>query len=120
MLPKDINDWYVRGQKGQMVPFSGFSTSHWQFGSPRLERYNGLPSIEILGEAAPGKSSGDAMNLMERLASKLPAGVGFDWTGMSYQERLSGNQAPLLYVLSLLVVFYVWLHCMKVGLSLFL
>ncbi|STX38037.1 efflux RND transporter permease subunit [Legionella feeleii] len=105
MLPKDINDWYVRGQKGQMVPFSAFSTSHWQFGSPRLERYNGLPSMEILGESASGKSSGDAMSLMEHLASKLPAGVGFDWTGMSYQERLSGNQAPLLYAISVLVVF---------------
>lgn len=105
MLPKDISDWYVRGQKGQMVPFTAFSTSHWQFGSPRLERYNGLPSMEILGEAASGKSSGDAMSLMEHLASKLPAGVGFDWTGMSYQERLSGNQAPSLYAISLLVVF---------------
>ncbi|CDZ78666.1 Acriflavine resistance protein B [Legionella massiliensis] len=105
MLPGDINTWYVRGDKGQMVPFSAFSTTHWQYGSPRLERYNGLPSMEILGEAAPGKSSGDAMALMASLASQLPSGIGFDWTGMSYQERLSGDQAPALYAISLLVVF---------------
>lgn len=105
MLPDDINDWFVRGSKGQMVPFSAFSSSKWQYGSPRLERYNGLPSMEILGEAAPGKSSGDAMSLMESLAVKLPTGIGFDWTGMSYQERLSGDQAPALYAISLIVVF---------------
>lgn len=105
MLPKDIDNWFVRGTNNQMVPFSAFSTSSWQFGSPRLERYNGLPSMEILGEAAPGKSSGDAMDLMEELAGQLPAGIGYDWTGMSYQERLSGNQAPALYAISLIVVF---------------
>ena len=105
MLPNDINNWYVRGSDGQMVPFSAFSTSRWEYGSPRLERYNGLPSMEILGQAAPGRSTGEAMNLMEELASKLPAGIGYDWTGMSYQERLSGNQAPALYAISLIVVF---------------
>ena len=105
MLPSDINNWYVRGSDGQMVPFSAFSTSHWEYGSPRLERYNGLPSMEILGEAGPGKSTGEAMDLMEQLAGTLPAGVGYDWTGMSYQERLSGNQAPALYAISLIVVF---------------
>ncbi|HKN02543.1 MAG TPA: efflux RND transporter permease subunit [Buttiauxella sp.] len=105
MLPEDINSWYVRGSSGQMVPFSSFASAHWIFGSPRLERYNGLPSMEILGEATPGKSTGEAMLLMEELASKLPTGIGFDWTGMSYQERLSGNQAPALYAISLLVVF---------------
>ena len=105
MLPNDINNWYVRGSNGQMVPFSAFSTSRWEYGSPRLERYNGLPSMEILGQAAPGRSTGEAMNLMEELASKLPAGIGYDWTGMSYQERLSGNQAPALYAISLIVVF---------------
>ncbi|MCU3514689.1 multidrug efflux RND transporter permease subunit AcrB [Enterobacter hormaechei subsp. steigerwaltii] len=105
MLPNDISNWYVRGSDGQMVPFSAFSTSRWEYGSPRLERYNGLPSMEILGQAAPGRSTGEAMNLMEELASKLPAGVGYDWTGMSYQERLSGNQAPALYAISLIVVF---------------
>lgn len=105
MLPDDIDKWYVRGQSGKMVSFSAFSNAHWEYGSPRLERYNGLPSMEILGQAAPGKSTGEAMNLMEELASKLPAGVGYDWTGMSYQERLSGNQAPSLYAISLIVVF---------------
>ncbi|QHM70167.1 efflux RND transporter permease subunit [Mixta intestinalis] len=105
MLPDDINKWYVRASNGDMVPFSAFSTAHWQYGSPRLERYNGLPSMEILGQAAPGRSSGDAMALMEELAAKLPQGIGYDWTGMSYQERLSGNQAPALYAISLIVVF---------------
>ena len=105
MLPEDIGKWYVRGSDGQMVPFSTFSTSRWEYGSPRLERYNGLPSMEILGQATPGKSTGEAMNLMEELAGKLPAGIGYDWTGMSYQERLSGNQAPALYAISLIVVF---------------
>ncbi len=105
MLPDDINKWFVRNSNGEMVPFSAFSSAHWQYGSPRLERYNGLPAMEILGQAGPGKSSGEAMNLMEELASKLPTGIGFDWTGMSYQERLSGNQAPALYAISLIVVF---------------
>ncbi|EPH0463732.1 multidrug efflux RND transporter permease subunit AcrB, partial [Klebsiella quasipneumoniae] len=105
MLPEDIGKWYVRGSDGQMVPFSAFSTSRWEYGSPRLERYNGLPSMEILGQAAPGKSTGEAMSLMEELAGKLPPGIGYDWTGMSYQERLSGNQAPALYAISLIVVF---------------
>jgi multidrug efflux pump len=105
MLPSDINNWYVRGSSGQMVPFSSFSSAHWEYGSPRLERYNGLPSMEILGQAAPGKSTGEAMNMMEELAGKLPTGIGYDWTGMSYQERLSGNQAPALYAISLIVVF---------------
>ncbi|HGM5491599.1 TPA: multidrug efflux RND transporter permease subunit AcrB [Serratia fonticola] len=105
MLPEDINNWYVRGSTGQMVPFSAFATAKWEFGSPRLERYNGLPSMEILGQAAPGKSTGEAMDMMEQLAAKLPNGVGYDWTGMSYQERLSGNQAPSLYAISLIVVF---------------
>ncbi|AMG93628.1 MULTISPECIES: efflux RND transporter permease AcrB [Citrobacter] len=105
MLPEDIGNWYVRGSDGQMVPFSAFSSSRWEYGSPRLERYNGLPSMEILGQAAPGKSTGEAMAMMEQLASKLPSGIGYDWTGMSYQERLSGNQAPALYAISLIVVF---------------
>ncbi|HBW3866321.1 TPA: efflux RND transporter permease subunit [Klebsiella pneumoniae] len=105
MLPSDINNMYVRSANGEMVPFSAFVTSHWIYGSPRLERYNGLPSMEIIGEASPGKSTGEAMALMETLASKLPSGIGYDWTGMSYQERLSGNQAPALYAISLIVVF---------------
>ncbi|ADW74914.1 MULTISPECIES: multidrug efflux RND transporter permease subunit AcrB [Rahnella] len=105
MLPSDINNLYVRGSAGQMVPFSAFSSAKWEYGSPRLERYNGLPSMEILGQPAPGKSSGAAMAMMESLASKLPNGIGYDWTGLSYQERLSGNQAPALYAISLIVVF---------------
>ncbi|EFX33823.1 Transporter, hydrophobe/amphiphile efflux-1 (HAE1) family precursor [Escherichia coli O157:H7 str. LSU-61] len=105
MLPEDVDKLYVRSTNGEMVPFSAFTTSHWVYGSPRLERYNGLPSMEIQGEAAPGTSSGDAMALMENLASKLPAGIGYDWTGMSYQERLSGNQAPALVAISFVVVF---------------
>ncbi|MCI1900693.1 MAG: efflux RND transporter permease subunit [Enterobacter sp.] len=105
MLPGDINNLYVRSSNGEMVPFSAFSTSRWISGSPRLERYNGMPSMEILGESAPGKSTGEAMVMMESLAQKLPSGIGYDWTGMSYQERLSGNQAPALYAISLIVVF---------------
>ncbi|MEY6916531.1 efflux RND transporter permease subunit, partial [Citrobacter freundii] len=105
MLPADINNLYIRSSNGEMVPFSAFSASHWIYGSPRLERYNGMPSMEILGEAAPGRSTGEAMALMESLAEKLPNGIGHDWTGMSYQERLSGNQAPALYAISLIVVF---------------
>ncbi|WP_159121489.1 efflux RND transporter permease subunit [Citrobacter werkmanii] len=105
MLPEDINNLYVRSANGEMVPFSTFSSAHWIYGSPRLERYNGMPSIELLGEAAPGRSTGEAMALMESLAEKLPNGIGHDWTGMSYQERLSGNQAPALYAISLIVVF---------------
>ncbi|EIR2902560.1 efflux RND transporter permease subunit [Salmonella enterica] len=105
MLPGDINNLYVRSANGEMVPFSTFSSARWIYGSPRLERYNGMPSMELLGEAAPGRSTGEAMSLMENLASQLPNGIGYDWTGMSYHERLSGNQAPALYAISLIVVF---------------
>ncbi|EJP6915646.1 efflux RND transporter permease subunit [Salmonella enterica] len=105
MLPGDINNLYVRSANGEMVPFSTFSSARWIYGSPRLERYNGMPSMELLGEAAHGRSTGEAMSLMENLASQLPNGIGYDWTGMSYQERLSGNQAPALYAISLIVVF---------------
>lgn len=105
MLPGDVDNLYVRSANGEMVPFSAFSSARWISGSPRLERYNGLPSMEILGEAAQGKSTGEAMAMLESLAQKLPSGIGYDWTGMSYQERLSGNQAPALYAISLIVVF---------------
>lgn len=105
MLPGDIGNWYVRSSSGEMVSFDAFASANWVYGSPRLERYNGLPSMELLGQPAPGKSSGEAMDLMQDLASKLPTGIGYDWTGMSYQERLSGNQAPALYAISLIVVF---------------
>jgi len=105
MNPEDLNKWYVRNSSGEMVPFSSFATAHWTYGSPRLERYNGLASAEILGQAAPGLSSGDAMREMEAMAAKLPQGIGYEWTGLSYQERMSGSQAPALYAISLLVVF---------------
>ncbi|MFZ1872412.1 MAG: efflux RND transporter permease subunit, partial [Chania sp.] len=105
MLPEDINKWFVRNSSGGMVPFSAFATSHWNFGSPRLERYNGSSTVEIVGEAAAGVSTGTAMIEMEKLVSQLPVGFGLEWTAMSYQERLSGSQAPALYAISLLVVF---------------
>ncbi|CNI35264.1 multidrug efflux RND transporter permease AcrD [Yersinia alsatica] len=105
MLPEDVNKWYVSNSSGGMVPFSAFSTTRWEYGSPRLERYNGYSALEIVGEAAPGVSTGTAMNVMEDLVKQLPNGFGLEWTGMSYQERLSGSQAPALYAISLLVVF---------------
>ncbi len=105
MLPEDVNRWHVRNAAGTMVPFSAFASGHWSYASPRLERYNGLPSMEILGQPAPGKSTGVAMAEMEKMAEKLPAGIGFEWTGLSYQERQAGAQAPALYAISLIVVF---------------
>ena len=105
MLPEDIKSWYVRNERGEMVPFSAFATAHWQYGSPRLERYNGIPSVEIMGQAAPGVSTGEAMDEMEKMAAGLPSGIGYEWTGLSYEEKQSGKQAPALYAISLLVVF---------------
>ncbi|MBL0866460.1 multidrug efflux RND transporter permease AcrD [Pectobacterium carotovorum] len=105
MLPDDISKWYVRNNSGGMVPFSAFAQTVWETGSPRLERYNGYSSLEIVGEATPGVSTGTAMDIMESLVAKLPEGFGLQWTGMSLQERLSGAQAPALYAISLLVVF---------------
>lgn len=105
MLPEHLNQWYVRNQSGEMVPFSSFATVEWGFGPSRLERYNGVPSMEILGQPAPGESTGLAMQIMEDIAVKLPTGIGYEWTGMSFQERLSGSQAPALYAISLIFVF---------------
>jgi len=105
MVPEDLGKWYVRNQQGEMVPFSMFASGRWTFGSPRLERFNGSPAVEIQGAAAPGHSSGEAMSRMEQLARQLPAGFGVAWTGLSFEERLSGAQAPLLYALSVVVVF---------------
>ncbi|AOJ33210.1 efflux RND transporter permease subunit [Burkholderia metallica] len=105
MTPEDMNIWYVRNSAGGMVPFSAFATGHWSYGSPKLERYNGVSSIEIQGQAAEGKSTGQAMAAMEALASKLPEGIGYSWTGLSFQEIQSGSQAPILYAISILVVF---------------
>ncbi|MBM3010286.1 efflux RND transporter permease subunit [Citrobacter freundii] len=105
MLPDNINHWYVRNASGAMTPLSAYSSTEWTYGSPRLERYNGQPAMEILGQPVEGKSSGDAMKFMASLINKLPAGVGYAWTGLSYQEALSTNQAPMLYGISLIVVF---------------
>src|SRR5690606_4101574 len=105
MAPEDLDRWYVRNRKGEMVPFSAFATGRWTMGSPRLERFNGLPSVQIQGEAAPGRSTGEAMAAIEELAQQLPAGFGIEWSGLSYEERASGAQAPALYALSLLVIF---------------
>ncbi|MFH1216883.1 MAG: efflux RND transporter permease subunit [Pseudomonadota bacterium] len=105
MLPEDLNSWYVSNKSGQMVPFSAFATPRWQYGSPRLERYNGIPSVEIMGQAAPGVSTGEAMSEMEKMATELPTGIGYEWTGLSYEEKHAGAQAPALYAISLLVVF---------------
>ena len=105
MKPEDLGKWHVRNARGEMVPLSAFTTAAWTYGSPRLERFNGQPSIELLGQAAPGLSTGDAMTAVEEIAAKLPPGIGFEWTGTSYEERRSGSQAPALYALSILVVF---------------
>ena len=105
MLPEDLNKWFVRNAAGEMVPFSAFATGKWIYASPRLERYEGLPSVEILGTPAPGQSTGAAMNAMEEMVAKLPPGIGMSWTGVSLEERESGSQTPQLYALSLLIVF---------------
>lgn len=109
MMPEDLDQWYVRNNRGEMVPFSAFATGEWVYGSPRLERYNGVSSMNIQGTPAPGISSGDAMVAMEEIIAKLPEmglqGFDFEWTGLSLEERESGAQAPFLYALSLLIVF---------------
>jgi multidrug efflux pump len=105
MSPEDLKKWHVRNSSGEMVPFSAFASAHWSYGSPRLERYNGSSSVEILGQGAPGVSTGDAMAAVEEIAAKLPPGIGYEWTGTSFEERRSGAQAPALYAISLLVVF---------------
>ena len=105
MMPEDLDYWYVRNGFGEMVPISAFSSTQWDFGSPRLERFNGLASLNIQGAAAPGVASGDAMNAMEELVAKLPGGIGLEWQGLSYEEREAGEQGPALYALSMIVVF---------------
>ncbi|WP_277052206.1 efflux RND transporter permease subunit [Zestomonas thermotolerans] len=105
MAPEDLGKWYVRNDKGEMVPFSAFASGRWTYGPPKLSRYNGVSAVEILGEAAPGYSSGDAMLAVEEIARQLPEGIGYSWTGLSYEERLAGSQKTALMVLSLLVVF---------------
>jgi multidrug efflux pump subunit AcrB len=106
MLPDDIDRWFVRNSSGAMVPFSAFAQAGWSTGSPRLERYNGVPSAEILGMALPGTtSSGEALQIVERHAAELPAGIGYEWTGISRQEKASSGQAGLLAAASILIVF---------------
>lgn len=105
MNPEDLDLWHVRNSDGDMVPFSAFASYRWTYGSPKLERFNGAPSVNIQGSAAAGKSSGQAMAEMEMLASKLPTGYGIEWGGISYQEKQSSAQAGLLYGISLLIVF---------------
>ncbi|HEX8592849.1 MAG TPA: efflux RND transporter permease subunit [Pseudomonas sp.] len=105
MQAEDLDHWFVRNSNNEMVPFSSFATYSWSFGSPLLERYNGSSSLELVGDPAPGVSSGDAMDAVEAIMKQLPDGIGYEWTGQSYQERLSGSQAPLLYGVSILFVF---------------
>ena len=105
MLPENLNTWYVKNDQGDMVSFANFTESKWSSGAPRLERYNGLPAVEIQGQAAPGRSTGDAMQAVTDIAKSLPEGFGIEWTGLSYEEQMSGSQAPILYAISLLVVF---------------
>jgi len=105
MLPKDLDKLYVRNTTGKMVPYSSFASGYWTYGSPRLERFNGFPSINITGEPAPGRSSGEAMEEMENLIKKLPKEVGHDWTGLSYQERQAAGQTAPLYAFSVFVIF---------------
>jgi hydrophobe/amphiphile efflux-1 (HAE1) family protein len=105
MLPQDLEKLYVRNSVGKMVPLSAFASGRWAMGSPKLERYNAFPSINIWGEPAPGRSSGEAMAAIEEIIAKLPQGISYDWTGLSYQERMAGSQAPVLYAFSVFVIF---------------
>ena len=106
MVPEDVERWYVRNGSGEMVAFTSFATAHWSSGSPRLERYNGMPSVEILGMAMPGAaSSGEALAIVEAAVAKLPPGIGYEWTGLSRQEKASTGQTGMLYTLSILIVF---------------
>jgi hydrophobe/amphiphile efflux-1 (HAE1) family protein len=105
MLPKDLKRLYVRNASGTMTPFASFATGHWFFGAPLLERYNSFPALNLWGEPAPGRSSGEAMQAMEEIVSKLPKGIGYDWTGISYQERMAKSQTLLLYTFSIIVIF---------------
>src|SRR5690606_25672321 len=103
--PEDLANWYGHNAEGQMVPFTAFARGEWKVGSPRMDRFNGLPAVEILGEPAPGYSSGEAMAVVEELAQRLPQGFTIEWTGLSFEERATGDQAPMLYALSLIVIF---------------
>ena len=105
LAPEDFDKWYVRNAEGKMIPFAAFATGTWTYGSPKLERYNGISSVEILGEPAPGYSTGEAMVALERIMQELPPGIGLSYTGLSYEEIQTGDQAPMLYALTVLIVF---------------
>jgi multidrug efflux pump len=105
LAPEDFDKWYVRNRNGEMIPFSSFATGEWTWGSPKLERYNGISSVEILGQPAPGYSTGDAMLVIDEIMQQLPPGIGLAYTGLSYEEIQTGDQAPLLYALTVLIVF---------------
>jgi HAE1 family hydrophobic/amphiphilic exporter-1/multidrug efflux pump len=105
MNPEDLDRWYVRNRQGEMVPFSAIARSRWTYGSPKLERFNGIPAVIIQGEPAAGRSSGDAMAALDAIVKQLPQGIGYEWSGLSYEEKISGANAPALYAISLLVVF---------------
>ena len=105
MLPQDMDAWFVRNASGQMVPLSAFASAHWTRGSPKLERYNGVAAMELLGGPSPGKSTGEALAAMEGAVAKLPKGFGYEWTGLSFEEKRSGSQALSLYIISLTIVF---------------
>lgn len=107
MQPEDLEQWFVRNREGEMVPFSAFASTRWTKKASRLERYNAVPTMEIVGEAAPGHTTGEAIAAMEELADRLPPGFGYEWTGISLQETQAGAQAPLLFALSITLVFLV-------------
>lgn len=105
MRPEDMQDWYVRNNQGEMIPATAFLTTQWTKESPKLERYNGVPALQVLGASPPNVSSGQAMQAIEQIAQTLPKGIGIEWTGLSYEEKAAGSKATLLYALSILVVF---------------
>ncbi|MCB9963757.1 MAG: efflux RND transporter permease subunit [Rhodospirillales bacterium] len=105
MMPEDLSKWYVRNGNGEMIPFNTFSTAEWTYGSPKLERFNGNASVNIQGAPAKGISTGVAMQEMQKIVATLPEGIGLEWSGISYEERAAGAQAPMLYGLSVLIVF---------------
>ena len=105
MVPEDLERWHVRNKAGEMVPLSAIANGRWSYGSPKLERFNGVSSVAIQGEPSAGRTSGEAMVAMEEIVAKLPPGIGSEWSGLSYEERLSGANAPALYAISLLVIF---------------
>nr|NDG06557.1 efflux RND transporter permease subunit [Oxalobacteraceae bacterium] len=107
LMPEDLQKIFVRNNQGTMVPLSAFTTSKWVNGPVQLIRFNGYPAMKIQGDAAPGKSSGDALAEVERLVAQLPQGIGYEWAGQSLEEKAAGSTATLLFALALLAVFLV-------------